>query len=105
MRKVAVLLFLLVLVLGLSASVFAQATLEGKVTHVDTNKHTLTIHPSDNSSKKTVSYDASTKWEGMDKDHKTTAIEVKDVTAGDHVSCVLSADGKMATQVTKQPKK
>ena len=111
LRKVAVVWFLMVLVIGISSRVLAQADakkdgrVEGRVTHVDSDKHTLTVLVSDQSGKKTITYDASTKWEAAFHAKNPTTIEAKDVIVGDQVICQGATDEKgnmKATLISKR---
>ncbi len=110
-RKTTVIVFLAVLVIGLSASAFAQAggkkeaRVEGRVTHINTEKQILTVQASDQRTRPTVTYDASTKWQSAYHDKTPTPIEAKDVIVGDQVICVGTTDDKgniHATLISKR---
>ena len=111
LKKVAAVLFMVVLVFSLSALGFAkdaekQARVEGKVVRSNKDKSTLTILVRDTNTEKTVIYDASTKWTSqLHNDPKVNTIDASDVKDGDQVICLGSNDEKgtlHATTISKR---
>jgi hypothetical protein len=111
LKKVAAVLFMIVLVFSVSAPGFAQgaakeARVEGRVVRSNKDKSTLTVHAADMNAEKTVVYDASTKWTSQyHGDKKVNTIDASQVKDGDRVICLGSYDDKgefHATSISKR---
>jgi len=109
LKKVAAVLFMVVLVFSLSAPGFAQgaakkAHVEGRVELSSTDKSTLTVR--EEVGERTVHYDASTKWVSQyHGDKKVNTIDASKVKEGDYVICLGSYDDKKefhATMISKR---
>jgi len=100
LKKVAAVLFMVVLVFSLSAPGFAQgaakkARVEGQVVRSSKDKSTLTVRVRDTEAEKTVYYDASTKWTSQyHGEKKVNTIDASEVKDGDQVICLGSNDDK-----------
>ncbi len=100
LKKVAAVLFMVLLVFSVSAPGFAQGAakksrVEGQVVRSNKDKSTLTVRVRDTDSEKTVNYDASTKWTSQyHGDKKVNAIDASEVKEGDQVICLGSNDDK-----------
>ena len=100
LKKVAAVLFMVVLVFSVSAPGFAQGAakqvrVEGKVVRSNKDKSTLTVRVRDTDTEKTVNYDASTTWTGQyHGDKKVNTIDASEVKDGDQVICLGSNDDK-----------
>ncbi len=112
LKKIASLSFAVLLVLSLSAAVFAQAgdkkesRVEGKVTRSNKDNSTLTVRVRDTDSEKTVHYDSSTQFTSQHHGEKTAKkIEAGDIKDGDQVICMGSYDDKGALQATSCSKR
>jgi hypothetical protein len=111
LKKVAAVLFTVVLVFWMSATIFAQDTgkqerIEGKVVRSNADKSMLTVRVRDTDTEKIVHYDASTKWASQyHGDKKVNTIEASDVKDGDQVIALGSYDDKKefhATTISKR---
>jgi len=111
LKKVAAVLFMVLLVFSVSAPGFAQggakkSRVEGQVVRSNKDKSTLTVRVRDTDSEKTVNYDASTKWTSQyHGDKKVNAIDASEVKEGDQVICLGSYDDKKelhATTISKR---
>jgi hypothetical protein len=112
LKKIAGVLFMVVLVFSMSVPGFAQgdakeARVEGRIVHSNKDKSTLTVRVGDSGAiQKTVNYDASTKW--TSKYHggkKVNTIDASQVKDGDYVICLGSYDDKKefhATMISKR---
>jgi len=95
-KKVAAVLFMVVLVFSVSLPGFAQggakeARVEGRVVRSNKDKSTLTVRVEATNAEKTVVYDASTKWTSQyHGEKKVNAIDASQVKDGDYVICVGS---------------
>ncbi|MGA8619653.1 MAG: hypothetical protein WB660_14195 [Candidatus Sulfotelmatobacter sp.] len=98
LKEVAAVLFMVGLVFSVSAPGFAQGTakkarVEGRVELISKDKSTLTVR--EEVGKRTVYYDASTKWVSQyHGDQKMNAIDASEVKEGDYVICLGSYDKK-----------
>jgi hypothetical protein len=110
-KKVATVLFVVVLVFAVSAPGFAQgaakeARVEGKIVRSNKDKSTLTVRVGSPVAEKMVYYDASTKWTSQyHGDKKVNTIDASEVKDGDYVICVGSNDDKgefHATTISKR---
>jgi hypothetical protein len=94
LKKVAGVLFMVVLVFSISAPGFAQgaakeARVEGRIVRSDKDGSTLTVRFGDSGTvEKIVHYDASTKWTSQyHGDKKVNTIDASEVKDGDYVIC------------------
>jgi len=110
-KKVAGVLFMLMLFFSVSAIGFAQAAakegrVEGIIVRSNKDKSTLTVRVRDTEAEKTVHYDASTKWVSQyHGDKKVNSIDASQVKDGDQVICLGSYDDKNefhATTISKR---
>jgi hypothetical protein len=111
LKKLAALLFMVVLVFSTSLPGFTQGAakedrVEGRVVRSNKDKSTLTVHVRDVNVEKTVVYDASTKWTSQyHGDKKVNTIDATQVKDGDQVICLGSYDDKgelHATMISKR---
>jgi hypothetical protein len=111
LKKMAAVLFMIVLVFAVSVPGFAkdsakQARVEGQVARSNPDKSTLTVRVRETESEKTVHYDASTKWVSQyHADKKVSTIDPSEVKDGDQVICLGSYDDKNdfhATTISKR---
>jgi hypothetical protein len=106
LKKVAAVLFMVVLVFWMSATAFAQdkgkeTRVEGKVVRSNPDKSTLTVRVRDTDTEKIVHYDASTKWVSQYHGEKqVNAIDASQVKDGDQVICLGSQGDKGEFQAT-----
>lgn len=110
-KKLVAMLFMVTLVLSLSAASFAQGAtkqgrVEGRIIRSDRDKSNLTVRAVTTTKETTVVYDASTKWTSQyHGDKKVNTIEASDVKDGDRVICRGSYDDKgilHATMISKR---
>ena len=111
LKKIAAVLFMVVLVFSVSVPGFAQAAakedrVEGQVVRSSKDKSTLTVRVRDMDAEKIVHYDASTKWTSQyHGDKKVNTIDASQVKDGDQVICLGSYDDKgefHATMISKR---
>ena len=111
LKKMAAVLFMIVLVFAVSVPGFAkdsakQARVEGPVVRSNPEKSTITVRVRDTEAEKTVYYDASTKWVSQyHAEKKVSTIEPSEVKDGDQVICLGSYDDKKdfhATTISKR---
>jgi hypothetical protein len=111
LKRVAGVLFMVMLVLSMPVPEFAQGTakearVEGRVVRSNKDKSTLTVHVRDTNAEKTVVYDASTKWTSQyHGERKVNTIDASQVKDGDQVICLGSYDDKgefHATTISKR---
>ena len=110
-KKVAAVLFMVVLVFSVSLPGFAQggakeARVEGRVVRSNKDKSTLTVRAGEPVAEKIVHYDASTKWTSQyHADKNVNTIDASQVKDGDYVICLGSYDDKSefhATAISKR---
>jgi hypothetical protein len=110
-KRVAAMLFMVVLVCSVSLLGFAQGgakqpRVEGRVVRSNKDKSTLTVHVGETNAEKTVVYDASTKWTSQyHGEKKVNSIDASEVKDGDYVICLGSYDDKgefHATSISKR---
>jgi hypothetical protein len=111
LKKMAAVLFMIVVVFAVSVPGFAKdaakpARVEGKIVRTNAEKSTLTVRVRQTESERTVHYDASTKWVSQyHADKKVNTIEPSEVKEGDQVICLGSYDDNKdfhATTVSKR---
>ena len=112
LKKVAGVLFMVVLVFSISAPGFAQgaakeARVEGRIVRSDKDGSTLTVRFGHlRTAEKIVHYDASTKWTSQyHGDEKVNTIDASQVKDSDYVICRGSYDNKSefhATTISKR---
>jgi hypothetical protein len=111
LKKVAAVLFMVVLVFAVSAPAFAQGAakeerVEGRIVRSNKDKSTLTVRVGSAMAEKIVHYDASTKWNSQyHGEKKANTIDASEVKDGDYVICVGSYDDKSefhATTISKR---
>jgi hypothetical protein len=112
LKKVAGVLFMVVLVFSMSVPGFAQgaakeARVEGRIVRGNKDKSTLTVRVGDlGAAQKIVNYDASTKWTSKyHGEKKVNTIDASQVKDGDYVICLGSYDDKKefhATMISKR---
>ncbi len=110
LKKMAAVLFGVLLVLSLSAAVFAgdkkESRVEGQVARSNKDNSTLTVRVRDTGSEKTVHYDSSTAFTSQHHGEKTAnKIEAGDIKDGDQVICLGSYDDKGVLQATSCSKR
>jgi hypothetical protein len=104
LKKVAAVLFMVVLVFSVSTIGFAQgaakeARVEGRVARSNPDKSTLTVHVRATESEVIVHYGASTKWVSQyHGEKKVNTIDASQVKDGDQVICLGSYDDKKEFQ-------
>ena len=110
LKKVAAVLFMVVLVFSVSAPGFAQGAakedrVEGRIVRSSEDKSTLTVGM-EKLGERTVHYDASTKWTSKyHGEKKVNTIDASQVKDGDYVICLGSYDDKKefhATMISKR---
>ncbi|HXZ31587.1 MAG TPA: hypothetical protein VEH30_04850 [Terriglobales bacterium] len=110
LKKVAAVLFMVVLVFSMSTFGFAQgatkeARVEGRIVRSNTDNSTLDVR-TEKLGQRTVHYDASTKWVSQyHGEKKVNTIDASQVKDGDYVICVGSYDDKKefhATEISKR---
>ena len=111
LKKIAAVLFMVVLVFSVSVPGFAQGAakqdrVEGRVVRSNKDKSTLTVRVGEVAAEKIVHYDASTKWTSQyHGDQKVNTIDASQVKDGDQVICLGSYDDKgefHATTISKR---
>ena len=111
LKKLAVVLFALTVVLSLSAGSFGQGEakqdrISGRIVRSNKDKSTLTVRVQKTGVETTVSYDSSTKWTSQSHgDKKANFIEPSEVKDLDYVVCLGSYDDKgvfHATTISKR---
>ena len=111
LKKVAGVLFMVVLVFAMSVPGFAQgaakqARVEGRIVRSNKDKSTFAVRVGDVAGERTVHYDASTKWTSKyHGEKKVNAIDASQVKDGDYVICLGSYDDKKefhATMISKR---
>jgi hypothetical protein len=99
-NKLGMLLFMVTLVISLSATSFAQGKakqdrVEGRIENSNKDKSTLQVRSSTTNVQTTVMYDASTKWVSQyHGDKKVNTIEASEVKDVDYVICKGSFEDK-----------
>jgi hypothetical protein len=110
LKKVAAVLFMVVLVFSVSAPGFAQgaakkARVEGRVVRSSTDESTLTVS-TEAMGERMVHYDASTKWVSQyHGEKKANTIDASKVKDGDYVICLGKNEAKgefHATMISKR---
>src|ERR1035438_6769636 len=110
LKKVAAVLFMVVLVFSVSAPGFAQGAakedrVEGRIVRSSEDKSTLTVGM-EKLGERTVHYDASPKWTSKyHGEKKVNTIDASQVKDGDYVICLGSYDDKKefhATMISKR---
>jgi hypothetical protein len=109
LKKVAVLMSAVVVVLSLSTLGFAQGKegrVEGKVKYSDKDKMTFAVGKESSGSQTVVHYDASTQWVSQyHGDKKVNTIDPSQVKDGDYVICIGSYGDKNEFHATKISKR